>query len=85
MTLKQELLQAKGLLADLDRRAGELETEAKGLVMLIRMALSPYEDDVLALKVDEALAGVSRLKDISEDLSRVRERVNDLKQQIGER
>ena len=63
MTLRQDLLIARGLLAEQKKRYSDLDVEASGLVFLVRNALHPYQGlDVVDLKVEEAASAAARLE-----------------------
>lgn len=59
-----ERMQFQGQLAEFKKKFKNLDTEASGLVILIRSLLSPYEDDLTKLETEKALASVTRLNQI---------------------
>ena len=52
--MNPERLQLKGLLAESKKNFRSLDTEASGLIVLIRSYLSPYEE-ILKLDMDKIL------------------------------
>jgi len=56
-----ENMQIKGQLAEARKKLKALETEASGLIILIRSLLNPYEEDISKLDIDKAATAMVRL------------------------
>lgn len=56
-----ENMQIKGQLAESRKKHKALETEASGLIILIRSLLNPYEEDICKLDIDKAASAMTRL------------------------
>lgn len=59
-----EKMQLKGQLAETRKKYKSFDTEASGLIILIRSLLNPYEEDITKLEVEKALQSLSRLNSI---------------------
>jgi len=81
--MRQEILAAKGQLAEDKRKLLELNTDASGLRILIRQVLSPYEDDVTQLRVTEAAASMNRLKAIVDEMRALKVKIARLEADLG--
>ena len=81
--MRQEILAAKGQLAEDKRKLLELNTDASGLRILIRQVLSPYEDDVTQLRVTEAAALMNRLKAIVDEMRALKVKIARLEADLG--
>ncbi len=82
MSLRQERLQAKGALAELRSRCTSLEIEAKGLILLLRLALNPYESDITQLPLQEAAANMQRLVELHKSLQDLQPRITKLEHDL---
>lgn len=82
--MRQEILAAKGQLAEYRQRLANLEIEGSGLVTLIRNLLNPYEEDISALRVDEAEVSVTRLQGIVHDLRSLKVKIAKLESDLGD-
>ena len=58
-----------------------LDTEASGLVILIRALLNPYED-IKNLDMDKVLVTVKRLKEITEEMQTLNEKIKKLESEF---
>jgi hypothetical protein len=81
--MRTEILAAKGLLAEHRRKVTDMDIEAKGLIVLIRNVLSPFEEDVTALRVDEAVASAKRLAEIVHEMKTLKEKIARLEADLG--
>lgn len=64
--MKQEIMLLKQRQAIAKQRIKEIDLEAKGLVLVIRTRIDPYES-IGRLKTDEALASMERLHELVEE------------------
>lgn len=81
--MNPEVLQAKGMLAELKRKYNQLDLEASGLITLIRTLLNPWESDITKLQIDKASYLMNRLKVIHEDLTSFKAKIKDLEESLG--
>jgi hypothetical protein len=75
--MNPEKLQLKGMLAESKKRLRTLDTEASGLVILIRSLLNPYED-VKNLDMEKVEVSVNRLSNIAEEMKTLSEKIKKL-------
>ncbi|RJP20727.1 MAG: hypothetical protein C4529_08930 [Deltaproteobacteria bacterium] len=81
--MRTEILAAKGLLAEQRRKTIDLDIEAKGLITHIRSVLSPYEEDVTVLRVEEAASSVRRLLEIVGQMKEIKGKIAKLEADLG--
>ena len=81
--MNMERLQAKGLLSDYKRKFGHLDIEAKGLIILIRTLLSPWEEDISKLKTDEAKVAAEKLDNIRSEMSALKTKIAAIEEDLG--
>ncbi len=79
--MNPERLQMKGMLAENKKRFRILDTEASGLVILIRSLLNPY-DEIKNLDMEKVSASVARLKEISKELKALIEKISKLESEL---
>nr|DAU52973.1 MAG TPA: hypothetical protein [Caudoviricetes sp.] len=79
--MNPERLQMKGMLAEAKKRFRTLDTEASGLVILIRSFLNPYEE-IIKLDTDKISASLNRLSDISKELKVLNEKIKNLESEL---
>ncbi len=79
--MNPERLQLKGMLAESKKNFRTLDTEASGLVILIRALLNPYED-IKNLDMDKVLVTVKRLKDVSEEMQTLADKIKRLESEL---
>ena len=72
-----ERLQLKGLLAESKKTYRALDTEASGLILLLRSLLNPYEAIVL-LDMDKIVSITSRLNTVQTEMKRCAEKIKKL-------
>lgn len=75
--MNPEKLQLKGMLAESKKRFRTLDTEASGLVILIRSLLNPYED-VKNLDMEKVSVSTKRLTTVVEELKTLSEKIKNL-------
>ncbi len=79
--MNPERLQMKGMLAEAKKSFRTLDTEASGLIILIRALLNPYED-IKNLDMDKVFVSVKRLKDISKEMQVLNEKIKKLESEL---
>ncbi len=79
--MNPERLQMKGMLAEAKKSFRTLDTEASGLIILIRALLNPYED-IKNLDMDKVFVSVKRLKDISKEMQVLNEKIKNLESEL---
>lgn len=72
-----ERLQLKGFLAESKKTYRALDTEASGLILLLRSLLNPYEAIVL-LDMDKIVSITSRLNTVQTEMKRCAEKIKKL-------
>ncbi len=72
-----ERLQLKGLLAESKKTYRALDTEASGLILLLRSLLNPYEAIVL-LDMDKIVSITSRLNTVQTEMKNCAEKIKKL-------
>lgn len=72
-----ERLQLKGLLAESKKTYRALDTEASGLILLLRSLLNPYEAIVL-LDMDKIVSITSRLNTVQAEMKNYAEKIKKL-------
>jgi len=75
--MNPERLQLKGMLAESKKRFRTLDTEASGLVILIRSLLNPY-DEIKNLDMEKVNISVKRLTEITEEMKTLSEKIKHL-------
>lgn len=80
--MNDERIKLKGMLAEARHKLKEKDLEAKGLVILIRNLLNPYETDLCSLKIDEALASTKRLQHLIDDMRELKAKVKELSEAL---
>jgi hypothetical protein len=81
--MNSEILQAKGALSEFKRKYHQLDTEASGLLILIRTLLNPWESDITKLQIDKALSSMNRLKLVHEELASLKIRIKELEESLA--
>lgn len=75
--MNPEILQMKGMLAEAKKKYRSLDTEASGLVILIRSLLNPYEE-IQKLDMDKVLVSVKRLKNVTVEMQALNDKIKRL-------
>ncbi|MDD3013447.1 MAG: hypothetical protein PHC34_07060 [Candidatus Gastranaerophilales bacterium] len=73
-----ENMQIKGQLAEAKKKFKELDTEASGLIILIRSFLNPYEEDITKLEVEKAGTAMTRLSWIINQMKILKDKIEKL-------
>lgn len=73
-----ENMQIKGQLAEAKKKFKELDTEASGLIILIRSLLNPYEEDICRLEIEKAAISISRLNSLVEQMKILKSKIEKL-------
>ncbi len=76
-----ERLQLKGLLAESKKTYRALDTEASGLILLLRSLLNPYEAIVL-LDMDKIVSITSRLNTVQTEMKNYAEKIKKLEAEL---
>ena len=77
-TIKSLKSQLKGQLAEAKSKYKHLDTEAAGLILLIRSLLNPFEDDTTKIDVEKANVQFQRLQEIVLELRTLKEKIQKL-------
>lgn len=75
--MNPDRLQLKGMLAESKKRFRTLDTEASGLVILIRSLLNPYEE-IKNLDMDKVTVSVKRLNEVTDEMKTLSEKIKNL-------
>jgi len=81
--MNPERLQLKGMLAESKKTFRSLETEASGLIILIRSLLNPY-DKITNLDTDKALISLKRLDTITKEMKALDVKIKNLESEFDE-
>lgn len=73
-----ESMQVKGQLAVARKKLKTLETEASGLIILVRFLLNPYEEDICKLEIDKAGSSMQRLQKVVSEMKIQKARIEKL-------
>ena len=79
--MNPERLQLKGMLAESKKRFRTLDTEASGLILIIRSLLNPYED-VTKIDTEKALVSMQRLNTIQTELKNLAVKIRNLEAEL---
>jgi hypothetical protein len=79
--MNPEILQMKGMLAEAKKKYRSLDTEASGLVILIRSLLNPYEE-IQKLDMDKVLVSVERLKNVTVEMQALNDKIKRLESEL---
>lgn len=80
--MNMERMQLKGLLVESQRKYKTLDTEASGLILLIRSILSPYQEDMTKLEIDKVRTYVDRLHLIVIELKELKSKIEKLEREF---
>ena len=75
--MNPERLQLKGMLAESKKSYRSLDTEASGLVILIRSLLNPY-DEISNLDTEKALVSLKRLNVVQTEMKALSVKIKNL-------
>ena len=79
-----ERIQLKGQLVEAKSKYKHLDTEAAGLILLIRSLLNPFEDDTTKLDIEKAIVQFQRLQTIVLGLRILKDKIQKLEEYFGE-
>lgn len=79
--MNPEKLQLKGMLAEAKKQLRNLDTEASGLIILIRSLLNPYEE-IVKLDTEKILVSLSRFNKIVSEMKTLKEKIDKLEQEF---
>ena len=79
--MNPERLQLKGMLAESKKRFRTLDTEASGLILIIRSLLNPYED-VTKIDTEKALVSMQRLNTIQTEIKNLEVKIRNLEAEL---
>ena len=79
--MNPERLQLKGMLAESKKRFRTLDTEASGLILIIRSLLNPYED-VTKIDTEKALVSMQMLNTIQTELKNLEVKIRNLEAEL---
>ena len=79
--MNPERLQLKGMLAEAKKNLRTLDTEASGLIILIRTLLNPYEE-IINIDTEKALVSLQRLNTVKSDMKNLNEKIKKLESDI---
>ena len=79
--MNPERLQLKGMLAESKKRFRTLDTEASGLIILIRSLLNPYEN-IVNIDTEKVVVSVQRLNLVKEEMKNLSEKIKNLEAEI---
>ena len=79
--MNPEILQYKGMLAEAKKSFRSLDTEASGLIILIRALLNPYEE-IEKLDTEKALISLKRLDEITKELKTLKVKIKNLENDL---
>lgn len=77
-----ERMQFQGQLAELKKKFKNLDTEASGLIILIRSLLNPYEEDLTKLETEKAVASITRLNQITLEMKSIKTKIEKMEGEI---
>jgi len=77
-----ERMQLKGLLVESQKKYKTLDTEASGLIILIRSVLSPYQEDMTQLQIDKVKTYVDRLHSVVLELKDLKSKIEKLESEF---
>lgn len=75
-------MQHKGQLAECKKKFKTLDTEASGLIILIRSFLNPYEEDITKLDVEKAFQSMTRLNTISLEMKSLKMKIQTMEEDL---
>lgn len=78
-----ERIQLKGQLAEAKSKSKQLDTEAAGLIILIRSLLNPFEDDTSKIDIEKVTVQTARLQNIIFELRSLKDKINNLEEYFG--
>ena len=78
-----ERIQLKGQLSEYKSKYKQLDTEASGLIILIRSLLNPFEDDNSKIDIEKVSVQTIRLQNIILELRLLKNKIKNLEDYFG--
>lgn len=78
-----ERIQLKGQLVEAKSKYKHLDTEAAGLILLIRSLLNPFEDNTTKIDVEKANVQFQKLQEIVLELRTLKDKIQKLEEYFG--
>lgn len=79
--MNPERLQLKGMLVEAKKNLRSLDTEASGIIILIRSLLNPYET-ILNIDTEKALVSLKRLDSIVKEMKALDVKIKNLESEL---
>ena len=79
--MNPERLQFKGMLAESKKKYRALDTEASGLILLLRALLNPYEP-ILELDIEKIITTANRLNTVHSEMKEASEKIKKLEAEV---
>lgn len=79
--MNQERLQLKGMLAESKKKYRELDTEASGLILIIRTLLNPYVE-IESIDTEKCIVYTKRLHEITQQMKELKVKIKNLEQEF---
>jgi hypothetical protein len=79
--MNPERLQLKGLLAESKKNYRRLDTEASGILLIVRSLLNPYEN-IAKLDIEKCSVLIERLLKITQEMKDLQIKIKDLEQEF---
>lgn len=81
--MRDEILRAKGRMAELKSKIAEKELEASGLIVQIRTLADPYENDMTHIKSGQLLTASKLLDECISTLKTLKLELDRLENDLG--
>ena len=78
-----ERIQLKGQLAEAKSKFKQLDTEAAGLIILIRSLLNPFEEENSKIDIEKVTVQTARLQNIVLELRSLKNKIENLEEYFG--
>ena len=75
--MNPERLQLKGMLVEAKKTFRTLDTEASGLILILRSLLNPYED-VMSIDTEKCIVHIQRLNKITQEMKDLQIKIKKL-------
>jgi hypothetical protein len=79
--MNQEIMKLKIRLAEAKQKIKDIDLEAKGLILVIRNYVDPYET-LNQLKTEEALASMERLHELLQGRKKIEKQVGEYEEAL---
>ena len=79
--MNPERLQFKGMLAESKKKYRALDTEASGLILLLRALLNPYEP-ILELDIEKIITTANRLNTVHSEMKETSDKIKKLEAEV---